>query len=319
MHIERSKQHVRVAAASAGAMALALACLPVQASAAEAPVAQVSAKPDVAMHYQWSIKNTASRSSLGTVPGGSTLSVEYTVQATPDEYEYTRAVIAGNVSITNPSPTEELSVAVTVAGSDAAWACQAATPKVTVKAGESATVAYDCFLSGDAEPHEQGSINAALAWSSAGEQGEQGTVKSSTSYQLNPTQTNREVTVESAFGGGAPVQLGTARWRVDGQPVVFRDVREFTAAKKPGKYTVTNQARLGNSGAKAAAAVTYTVKEQGPKPSAQAPSPSQSAEAPSPSPRVTQPANLTTPTPAPSHSDGKRRPSPGMPRTGANQ
>ncbi len=304
-------------------MALVFASLPGQASAAEEPVAQVSANPDVAMQYQWSITNTASKSSLGTVPGGSTVSTQYAVVATPGDYEYTRAVIAGNVSITNPSPSDELSIKVTVEGSDAAWACEAATPTVTVKAGESATVAYDCILSGDAEPHEQASIDAVIAWSGAGGEG---TVKSSTAYQLNPTQTNREVVVESTFDGGAPVTLGRAQWTVEGKPVTFRDTREFTAATKPGNYTVTNQARIGSSGAQAAAAVTYTVEEPSPSPSPDAPSPSESPEAPSPSespeapsPSATQSANPSTPTPGESHSDGNRRPSPGMPPTGVNR
>lgn len=303
-------------------MALVLASLPGQASAAEEPVAQVSAKPDVAMQYQWSIKNTASKSSLGTVPGGSNVSTEYTVVATPGDYEYTRAAIAGSVSITNPSSTDELSIEVAVRGSDAAWACEAATSTATVKAGASATVAYDCMLSGDAEPHKEGSVDAELAWTSAGEQG---TVKSSTAYQLNPKETNREVTVESVFDGGAPVKLGTAQWTVEGKPVTFRDARAFKAATKPGDYTVTNQARIGSSGAQAAAAVTYTVKEPSPSPSPEAPSPSKSPDAPSPSetpdapsPSATQSANPSTPTPTESHSDGSRRPSPGMPPTGVN-
>lgn len=334
MHIERSKHHVRVFAASAGAMVLAVASLPGLASAADEPVAQVSVKPDVAMRYHWSIQNTASKSSLGTVPGGSKLAAEYTVVATPGDYEYTRAVIAGEVSITNPSSTDELSVDVTVEGSDAAWACQAAAPKATVQAGESATFAYDCVLSGDAEPHEQGSIDAAIAWSGAGGEG---TVKSSTPYQLNPTQTNRDVTVESVFNGGAPAKLGTAQWTMEGKSVTFRDAREFTAADKPGNYTVTHQARIGKSGTQAAVAVTYTVEapsptpeptpeESSPSPSPSQPSspspsetPSESPEAPSPSPSASQPPNPTTPKPTQSHSDGHRRPSPGMPPTGVGQ
>ena len=314
MHIERPKQRVRVFVASAGVMALVLASIPGQASAADEPVAQVSAKPDVAMQYQWSIKNTASKSSLGTVPGGSNVSTEYTVVATPGDYQYTRAAIAGNVSITNPSSTDELSVEVTVEGSDAAWACEAATPTATVKAGASATVAYDCILSGDAEPHEHGSVDAALAWTSAGKQG---TVEVSAPYQLNPKETNREVTVESVFEGGAPVKLGTAQWTVEGKPVTFRDTREFTAAKKPGDYTVTNQARIGSSGVQAAAAVTYTVEKPSPSPSPDTPSPSETPDAPTPS--ATQSANPSTPTPTESHSDGNRRPSPGMPPTGVNR
>ncbi len=331
-------------------MALVFASLPGQASAAEEPVAQISAKSDVAMQYQWSIENTASKSSLGTVPGGSTVSTEYTVVATPGDYEYTRAVIAGNVSITNPSDSDELSVQVTVESSDAAWACEAATPTATVKASESATVAYDCILSGDAEPHEQASIDAVIAWSGA--DGE-GTVKSSTSYQLNPEQTNREVAVESTLDGGAPVTLGTAHWTVEGKPVTFHDTREFTAATKPGEYTVTNQARIGSSGAQATAAVTYTVEEPSPSPSPETPSPSETPETPSPSetpeapspsetpdapspsetpeapspsetpdapsPSATQSANPSTPSPTESHSDGNRRPSPGMPPTGVDR
>lgn len=295
-------------------MALVLASLPGQASAAEEPVAQVSAKPDVVMQYQWSIKNTASKSSLGTVSGGSNVSTEYTVVATPGDYKYTRAAITGNVSITNPSSTDELSVEVAVEGSDAAWACQVATPTATVKAGASATVAYDCILSGDAEPHEQGSVDAALAWSGAGGEG---TVTSSTAYQLNPKQTNREVTVESVFEGGAPTKLGMAQWTVEGKPVTFRDTRAFTAATKPGDYTVTNQARIGSSGAQAAAAVTYTVEKPSPSSSPETPSPSETPDAPSPS--ATQSANPSTPSPTESHSDGNRRPSPGMPPTGVNR
>lgn len=294
-------------------MALVLSCLPSQALAADAPVAQVSVKPDVAMQYHWSIQNTASKSSLGTVSGGSQLAAEYTVVATPGDYEYTRAVIAGEVSIANPGATDELSVDVTVESSDAAWACQAATPKATVKAGESATVAYDCILSGDAEPHEEGSIDAAIAWSGADDQG---TVKSSTPYRLNPTQTNREVAVESVFDGGAPTKLGTAQWTMEGEPATFHDARQFMAADKPGNYTVTNEARIGKSGAQAAAAVTYTVEAPSPKPS---PSPSESPEAPSPSPSASPSADPTAPTPTQTHSDGNRRPSPGMPPTGVSQ
>lgn len=304
----RPRRNARAIAASAGALVLAFAGIMPRAEAAEAPQISVSANPDVAMVYHWSIANKPTKSSLGTVQAGAHLSASYTVVATPGHYDYERAAIVGEISLTNPNTTNAMNAEVTVHASDAAWACQAATATSSVQPGATATVAYDCMLSGDAEPQQAGTVEVSVAWSL---DGESATTKASADYSLNPTETNRSITIEHLLDGGAPTKLGTATWNPDGAPVTFQDTRQFPASKKPGKHSVTNSARIVGTGEQAAATVTYTVEEPAPSPS-----PDDSA---TPEPPEVDVAPTPEATPSETGREDPRRPkrpTPGMPPSG---
>lgn len=275
---------------------------------AAAPQASVSVTADVDMVYRWSIAAKALAPSLGTVRGGAQLTSEYTVEVVPADYGYNKAVLAGMISVANPGE-EAMEVTVKVASSDAAWACQTDTPQQSIPAGGSKAIAYDCILSGDAEPHLEGSVDASISWNS-GDASD--TATASASYTINPRETNRSITIESILDGANTKRLGTLQWAPGGKSTTLKDTRSFTASKKPGSHQVINVARIAGSGEQASAAVTYIVEEDtaSPTPSPSAsPSPDDASAAPS------SPSDAQSPTRG-SKTAHSTRPSPGMPPTG---
>ncbi len=287
----------RATTALTAVCALGLATMaPMAWAAVVPPTASVTAESDVRIVYEWDVAKRAERTDLGTVDAGAELTARYSVTATPKDYRYERARIAGTATLRNPGTTDEVRATVSAKASDAAWACDVGTPEHTLEPGGTADVSYDCILSGDAEPETSGSVAVSVDWTSGGESG---TVQAERAYDLAADEVHRGVDVLDAFDGGSPRTLGRATWNLDGTPVTFDDVRTFRAAPEAGRHEVTNVASIGGTKQQASATVTYTVRgakgpEGDPSP---APSPT-----PSPTPPET-PSQSPTPAPGPSESE----------------
>lgn len=230
--------------------------------------------------HNWKIDKSVAVSDFGKVKPYTEVTAKYEVTVTPEGSKVTKAMMTGEITVTNPNAYKDVEVAVTDVVSDDAWGCKVASDKVTVAAEGTETLTYECMLADGKEPAAEGTNEVTIEW------GEGDDVQSTTyeqPYTVDITNVNDEVEVRDQFMMDTPILLGKAKWNADGTPKVFRYEKIIDVGNIPGNHEMNNVAWIAETDQKDQEKISFEIGKPLP-PKTGAP-----GGAPAPTPTTTQP------------------------------